>query len=127
METWTLIRGAHLLALAFFVGGQLLLVAAVVPAVRRRGGDEALMRDVGRRFGIGSLVALVVLVATGAALADHFGRWGDDTLQLKLLLLVVVAVLTGMHALTPQSRALSVAVLLGSLVIVWLGVELAHG
>jgi len=119
-------RFAHLLALAFFVGGQLMLVAAVIPAVRRRGGDEALMRDVGRRFAIGSLIAIAVLVATGAAMADHFGRWADDTLQLKLLLVVVVGVLTTLHTLTPRSRAVSVAVGIGSLAVVWLGVELSH-
>jgi uncharacterized membrane protein len=32
--TWTLIRFLHLLAMAFFVGGQLMLVVTVFPAVR---------------------------------------------------------------------------------------------
>jgi hypothetical protein len=59
-------------------------------------------------------------------MAGHFGGWGDDTLQLKLLLVVVVAV-ASLHALTPRSRAVSIAVLLGSLAVVWLGVELSHG
>jgi uncharacterized membrane protein len=126
VDAWTLIRLAHELAMAFFVGGQLVLVAALVPAVRRR-GDDALMRDVGRRFGIGSVIALAVLAATGAAMAGHFERWEDDTLQLKLLLVVVVVALVGLHAVTPRSRALSIAVLTGSLAVAWLGVELAHG
>ena len=126
MDAWTLIRLTHELAMAFFVGGQLVLVAALVPAVRRR-GDDALLRDVARRFGIGSVVALAVLVATGAAMAGHFERWEDDTLRLKLLLVVVVVVLAALHALTPRSRGLSIAVLAGSLAVVWLGVELSHG
>jgi uncharacterized membrane protein len=126
VEAWTLIRLAHELAMAFFVGGQLVLVAGLVPAVRRR-GDDALMRDVAVRFGIGSVVTLAVLVATGVAMAGHFERWGDDTLQLKLVLLVAVVVLVGLHAVTPRSRALSIAVLAGSLAVAWLGVELAHG
>ena len=65
METdaWTLIRFLHVLAMAFFVGGQILLVAAVVPVLR--GGDESVMRAVARRFGIGSAGALALLVATG--------------------------------------------------------------
>jgi peptidoglycan/LPS O-acetylase OafA/YrhL len=126
VEGWTLIRLAHELAMAFFVGGQLVLVATLVPAVRRR-GDDGLMRDVARRFGIGSAVALAVLVATGAAMAGHFARWGDDALQLKLVLVVVVVALAGLHAVTPHTRALSIVVLAGSLVVTWLGVELAHG
>jgi uncharacterized membrane protein len=126
VEAWTLIRWAHELAMAFFVGGQLVLVAVLVPAVRRR-ADDGLMRDVGRRFGIGSVIALAVLVATGTAMAGHFDRWGDDTLQLKLALVVVVVVLVGLHAVTPRNRALSIAVLACSLAVAWLGVELAHG
>jgi putative copper export protein len=126
VDAWTLIRLLHEVAMAFFVGGQLVLVAALAPAVRRR-GDDALMRDVGRRFGIGSVIALAVLAATGTAMAGHFERWGDDTLQLKLLLVVVVVALVGLHAVTPRSRALSIAVLTGSLAVAWLGVKLAHG
>ena len=45
----TLIRFLHIVALAFFVGGQLVLVVAIVPAVRRAGDDE-LMLAVARRF-----------------------------------------------------------------------------
>jgi putative copper export protein len=122
-DAWTLIRYLHLLALAFFVGGQLLLVAAVVPVLR---GDESTMRAVARRFGLGSLVALGVLVATGVALASHFSRWGDDTLNAKLAVLVLVGVLTGLHIASPHSRAVSIAVFASSLLVVWLGVALAH-
>ena len=83
MDAWTLIHFLHLVALTFFVGGQLMLVVAVVPAIRRHGDDVA-MRAVARRFGIGSLVAIVVLLATGAAMASHFARWQDHVLQIKL-------------------------------------------
>jgi putative copper export protein len=123
--TWTLIRFLHLLAMAFFVGGQLMLVVAVVPAVRGE-EDEAAMRRIVRRFGAASGLALGVLVATGAAMASHLDRWHDDTLQLKLALLVLVVVLLGLHAVAPRSRALALTVMLASLGIVWLGVELAH-
>ena len=123
---WTLVRFLHLIALAFLVGGQLMLVAAVVPAVRRHAADGA-MRAVARRFGIGSLVALAVLLATGAAMASRTDRWGDSVLQVKLMVLVLVGVLAGVHIATPQSRVVSVAVFLASLALVWLGVELSHG
>ena len=123
---WTLIRFLHLIAMAFFVGGQLMLVAAVVPAVRRHAPDAA-MRSVARRFGIGSLVALAVLLATGAAMASRNDRWGDSVLQVKLTVLALVGVLLGLHIARPQARGLSVAVFLASLALVWLGVELSHG
>ena len=124
MDAWTLIRFLHIVALAFFVGGQLLLVA-VVPVVRRHGGDAAL-RGVARRFGMGSLVAIVVLVATGAAMASHFALWLDDVLRLKLALVVLIGVLIALHIAAPTSRALSIAVLVATLLVVWLGVELTH-
>ena len=124
MDTWTVIRFLHIVALAFFVGGQLLLVVAI-PVVRRHGGEIAL-RGVARRFGMGSGVAIVVLVATGAALASHFGQWQDEVLRLKLALVVLIGVLIALHIAAPTSRALSVGVLLASLLVVWLGVELAH-
>jgi putative copper export protein len=124
VDTWAVIRFLHLLGIAFFVGGQLMLVAVVTPALR--GQDRALMRNAARRFGIGSAVALLVIIATGAAMASHFHLWGDTTLHWKIGLLVVVFILTGLHAKTPYTRALSLATLGLSLVIFFLGVALAH-
>ena len=98
MTGWELVRFLHLAGMAFFVGGQLMLVAVVAPAIRRHGTDAA-MRTVARRFGMGSGVALLVLVG----------------------------VLLGVHVVRPRSRWLSLATLVASLAIVWLGVELAHG
>jgi putative copper export protein len=124
MEVWELIRFLHLLAIALFVGGQLMLALVVTPALR--GQDPALMRGAARRFGIASAVALVVIVASGAAMASHFHRWSDSTLHWKIGLLILVFVLTGLHTRVPYTRAISYAVLATSLVIFWLGVALAH-
>jgi hypothetical protein len=85
------------------------------------------MRAVARRFGVGSAVALVVIVVTGAAMASHFDRWDDPTLHAKLAVLVLVFVLIGLHVATPYTRALSIAALVASLVVVWLGVKLVYG
>jgi uncharacterized membrane protein len=126
MDSWTLIRYLHLIAVAFFVGGQLMLVVAIVPAVRRLDSRDEVVRGVAKRFGIGSLVALATLLATGAAMASHFGRWGDGVLHAKLILLALIGVLTALHVVTPYARAISIAVFLVSLAIVWLGVVLAH-
>ena len=42
------------------------------------------MRSVVRRFGIGSVLALIVLLATGAAMA-HFERWQDFAASLLVV------------------------------------------
>lgn len=121
----TVVRFLHVVALAFFVGGQLMLVAAVVPALRRH-GDPAAMRAIARNFGYGSIVALAVLVATGASMADRYGRWDDSVLQIKLMFVVLIGVLLALHLAAPTSRAVAIAVLGATLVTLWLGVTLAH-
>jgi uncharacterized membrane protein len=124
-ELWLAVRWLHLIAMAFFVGGQLFLAVAVVP-VERRAADPARLRAIARRFGYGTLVAIVVLLATGSAMASHFHRWSDGALQLKLALVVIVAGLLIWHTRRPNAHALEAAVFVVSLVIVWLGVTVAH-
>ena len=121
----TLVRYLHLLAMAFFVGGQLFLVVAVVPSLRAE-ADRERLRAIARRFGWGSLVALAVLIATGAAMAGHFGRWDDGTLHAKLALVAVAGGLILWHMRRPAQHWIEGLVFLVSLVIVWLGVALAH-
>jgi len=118
----TVVRWLHLLAMAFFVGGQLVLVAAVVPVAR---GTEQ-MRGMARRFGYGTLVALAVLVVTGSAMASQYHRWSDGTLQVKLALVVLAGALVGAHIRRPGWHVLDGAIFVVSLAIVWLGVVLAH-
>ena len=124
LEAWSLIRFLHVTALALFVGGQLMLVAAVVPALSGREGEP--MRAVARRFGVASAAALVVLVATGVAMAGHFSRWGDDTLNAKVALLVLVVVLVALHVATPHTRPVATLCFVSSLLVVWFGVQLSH-
>lgn len=119
-----LVRLLHLLAMAFFVGGQLMLAAVVVPVLR--GGDPEPLRAAARRFGAGSGVALLVLVVTGVLMAGEYGRWGESALHVKLGLLVLAFALIGAHARRPQWHALEGLVFLLSLAIVALGVTIAH-
>lgn len=121
---WSLMLTLHLLAMAFFVGGQLFLVAAVVPVVRQTGDGER-MRAIARRFGYGAGVSFLVSFATGAALASHYGLWSRHALQIKLGLIVVVVGLLGLHARRPRNHVLDAAILVCSLVIVYLGVRVA--
>ena len=121
----TLVRYLHLLAMAFFVGGQLFLVAAVVPSLRAE-ADRERLRTIARRFGWGTLVAIAVLIGTGIPLGSHFHQWESGTLQIKLALVAVVAGLVVWHMRRPQLHVLEGAIFVGSLAIVWLGVSLAH-
>ena len=122
---WLFVRALHLLAMAFFVGGQLMLAFVVVP-VHRQGEDRQRLRAVARRFGYGTLAAVAVLAATGAAMATHFHEWGDRTLQVKLGVVAAVGALIVWHMRRPELRALDGAIFVGSLAIVWLGVTIAH-
>jgi uncharacterized membrane protein len=121
----TLVRYLHLLAMAFFVGGQLFLAAAVVPALRGE-ADRDRLRAVARRFGFGTLVAIAVLIGTGIPMASHFHQWEDGTLHAKLALVAAVAALVVWHIRRPELYALEGAIFVGSLAIAWLGVALAH-
>jgi hypothetical protein len=111
--------------MGFFVGGQLMLAAVVVP-VLRGGPDREPIRRVARRFGAGSAIAILVLVITGSLLASHFHRWGNEDLQIKLGLVVLVGLLIGWHARKPELHAIEGLVFLASLAIVWLGIAVAH-
>ena len=119
---WDVILSLHLLAMAFFVGGQIFLGAALVP-VERQAPDRERLRAVARRFGWGSVIALGVLAATGAAMATHYHRWGDSTLQVKLGLVGLVIVFVLAHLRRPASHALDGLILATSLAIVYLGVR----
>jgi uncharacterized membrane protein len=123
-DLWQGILFLHVLAMAFFVGGQLVFGIAVVPALRGD-RDRERMRAIARRFGYGSLAALALLVATGWAMAAHLDLFGDPTLQWKLALVALVVVLTLIHLRVPRAHALQAAILIASLVVVWLGVDLA--
>lgn len=125
-DFWQGVLYLHLLAMAFFVGGQLVFGIAVVP-VLRGDPDRERMRAIARRFGYGSLAALGVLVATGWAMASHYDLFGSSTLQWKLGLVGLVIALTLQHLRRPKLHALQIAILLASLVIVWLGLELVAG
>jgi uncharacterized membrane protein len=89
-EGWLAVRWLHVLAMALFVGGQIVLVAAIVPVLR--GGDRHALRAIARRFGWASWSALGVLIASGVALASRCHWWDVSTLHVKLALVVAVAV-----------------------------------
>ena len=67
-----------------------------------------------------------MLVVTGAAMASRYDEWSSSTLHVKLALVVLVGVLILVHLRFGNAHWLSGAIFLVSLVIVWLGLALAH-
>jgi len=126
MTGWNAILWLHLLAMAFFVGGQLMLAAIVVPVLRNE-SDRTPLRTAARRFGYGTLGAFAVLIGTGVAMATHNHQWSDSTLHIKLALVVVAAGLIAAHLKKPAWHALDAAIFVVSLAIVWCGVVIANG
>ena len=142
MTLWNGVLWLHLLAVAFFVGGQLMLAGVVVPLLRGAANRGAL-RSAVRRFGVGTVIAFAVLIATGVAMASHEHRWSDTALRVKLALIALVVVLIAAHARWPATsearggagvgagagrlprHLLELAIFVVSLAIVWLGVVVA--
>jgi hypothetical protein len=122
---WQAVFYLHLIAMAFFLGGQLLLATAIVPVLRGEENRDEL-RAVARRFGWGSLVALGVLIATGAAMASHLELWDDGTLHVKLALVALAVILAGVHLRYPRAHLLQAVIFLVTLAIVWEAVQLAN-
>lgn len=123
MDFWDILRVIHLLAMAFFVGGQLVLATVLVPVMR--GKDD--MKVLARRFGQLSGVALLISILTGAYLASHYDQWGDANLHAKLGLLIVLFGLIAYHTQQAgRKRWLEPVIATISLAIVVLGVALAH-
>jgi uncharacterized membrane protein len=124
MTFWDAVLWLHLVAMAFFVGGQLMLAAIVVPVLRGVQGGEPL-RTAARRFGLGTMGAFIVLIVTGSAMASHGHRWSDSTLDVKLGLVAFVIVLIVAHMRKPAWHVIDGLTFLVSLAIVWLGIVVA--
>jgi uncharacterized membrane protein len=121
---WDIVRFLHVVAMAFFVGGQLVLGLVAVPALRGD-ADRERLRAVARRFGWGSVGALAVLVATGVAMASHYSLWELSTLQVKVGLVAVTVGLVLLHLRFGRAHLLQAAVLLASLTVVYLGLDIS--
>jgi uncharacterized membrane protein len=125
MTSWNFLTWLHLLAMAFFVGGQLFMAGVAVPVLRDEESREKL-RAAARLFGIGTGIAFAVLLVTGSMLAGHFNLWSDPKLHIKLTLFALVIAMILWHMRRPTWHWLEGLVFLLSLVIVFLGIELAH-
>ena len=100
-----------------------MLGLAVAPTYVRMGGKDSpaheWMIPIARGYGWISLVAIVVALITGSAMASHFHLWDADAMQVKLGLVTLAVVLTLVHVFIKGSnRLLQGLILLDSLAIV---------
>ncbi|GGL46817.1 hypothetical protein [Planomonospora parontospora] len=142
MTWWTVVRFAHVLSAALWVGGQLTVSLVVLPLVRRSldgGRRDGVMRAVGRRFGMFTgAVFLPVQLGTGVVLAWRKGvTWASlaepgygRVLAAKLVLFCAVMAAAGLHGWAvgagrpALARASAVAALVGSVGVVLLAAAL---
>ncbi|GEN81365.1 hypothetical protein [Actinotalea fermentans] len=142
MSVWSLVRFVHVVGAVMWLGGQLTVSALVLPVARRRLDERVradLMRTLGTRLGIATVVAFVPLqLATGVLLAAHKGvTWASladpgygRLLAGKLVAFVLVMLAAGLHGWAngvgrrTLARALAVGSLAGSFVVVLLATAL---
>lgn len=104
----------HVLAATVWVGG-MIVVASLVPAVRKATDDRGVVRVIARRFGVVSWAALSVSVLTGTWMI--LDRVWTTNLVTKIALVVVSALISIWHAFvakdqTPRMRGMVEGLLL---------------
>ncbi len=112
-----LLEWIHLLGAATWTGG-LITVGAIVPALRGAGVTRDHLRTMARRFGALSWAALLVTVATGVAQVVELDiSWTDDTLSVKMGLIVLTVALAGTHQVTARRTTAAVRGILQGLLL----------
>lgn len=123
---WTVLIFLHVVAMAFFLGGQIMLAFTVVPVMREEPAQPERIREIAQRFGVGSLIALAVLVFTGMLLGSHFQLWDYGPFQIKMGLVVATILAVFIHMMKGNSHALMGITFLLTLATVYAGVNITH-
>ncbi len=102
MTTLEFLKFVHLLAAAVWTGG-LIVLSALVPAMRKAGADIEVLRAGARQFARLTWTSLTLLALTGVAQV-HLGSWSwsSPALHYKLALVVLAAGLAAFHHLTAR-------------------------
>lgn len=117
------LRWLHLVAVATWTGGLIVLGVAVM-ALRRAGADRSLLQAVARAFGRASWIAMAIAIPTG--LLQVVGlrmAWTYPRLHVKLGLVALVVAFAAYHQFTARSASprargmLQAAILVTSLVV----------
>ena len=131
--TLLLLRWVHLVAAATWTGG-LIVLAALVMALRRAGAERSLLQATARQFGKVSWVAMVIALATGVAQVELYGwPWSYGRLHTKLGFVALTLVLALYHQRTAstsspaQRGVVQLLILLSSLAVFGAAVALRMG
>ncbi len=102
MSTLELLKFIHLLCAATWTGGMIVL-ATLVPVMRKSGADLDLLRATARQFARVTWVAMAGALVTGVGQV-HVGvwDWSFPPLHVKLGLVVLTVVLALFHQLTAR-------------------------
>jgi len=117
----------HLLSATVWVGG-LVVLAGLVPAVRKTTDDRSVIQAIAKRFGVMSWTALGLLVLTGTSMV--FDRVWTGTLIAKIGLVMLSALLAVWHTMAAREQSPAVrgaiqgVILILALVILWLATAL---
>lgn len=116
----------HVVAMAFFLGGQIMLAFTVVPVMRAEPAQPERIKEIAQRFGIGSLIALAALLFTGMLMASHFMLWDYGPFQVKMALVIATIVAVLLHMTRGNNHILMAITFLLTLATVYAGVNLTH-
>ena len=113
----------HLVAASVWTGG-LIVLAALVVALRKAGASRELLQAAARQFGRASWTAMAIALATGVAQVHLKGfSWGAGPLHQKLAVVAVTVGLAAYHQATarrssPAARGIvQLLILLASLAV----------
>lgn len=99
------VRWIHLVAVSVWTGG-LIVLAALVVALRKAGVGVEVLRATARQFGRVSWTAMGIALATGVAQVHMMGMaWSYGRLHLKLGLIALVLVAAVYHQLTARTSS----------------------
>jgi putative copper export protein len=102
VDTPSVVRFFHLLAAAVWTGG-LIVMAALVVALRRAGAERPMLQAAARQFARVSWVAMAVAVATGVYQVMLMNLpWTYGRLHMKMGLVGLVVVVTVVHQIVAK-------------------------
>lgn len=124
----------HLLCVSLWVGGQLFLLAVVMPAARKLPAEQRTdtIRAVARQYGVVSVPVLLLIVLTGGAMAGrlHLSMSDNTAFEYKMICVAIAIGFTVLHIVAGRkhnlrlSRIATAVTGIASIAAVWFAVHI---